>query len=225
MEITRVSKKRIVLIAFGLAALVVLPMGSWLLYESARETPSFGDIFHGPYNTADYSFEFERTPCFGECPVFNLLIAKDGTAVLKVPADRRFEGILNVPDIRDIRYSKKLSIEARMELIQTAEKGGFWKMDSNYSFQVTDMPGQDIAVQSKDRSWQVNVYAVPCVTEARNLKNSYMDDWNFEKLVPDVFCELEKKLDAVVCDVYQTGARSGDDAIEAIWPPRCNTNT
>ena len=223
MQSTRPSIKRIAVIAFVIAAVIALPLAWWIFDQAQDSEASFGRIFNGPYRMADYELEFERTPCFGECPVFKLRIGKDGTASLDVPGDQPFDGTVKVPRIKDIRYSKTLTDEVRMELISSLEKGGFWKMDSNYFYGVTDNPGQRISVQSIDRSWDVDVYAVPCVTEYRSLKRSYMKDWKFEKLVPDVFCEMEKKLDAVACDVYLKGRRLGDDGTTPIWPLQCGT--
>lgn len=223
MQSIRPSIKRIAVTTFAIAAVIALSLAWWMFGQAKDSETSFGRIFNGPYRMADYELEFERTPCFGECPVFKLRIGKNGTASLDVPGDQPFDGTVKVPRIKDIRYSKTLTDEVRMDLIRSLEKGGFWKMDSNYFYGVTDNPGQRISVQSSDRSWGVDVYAVPCVTEYRSLKGSYMKDRKFEKLVPDVFCEMEKKLDAVACDVYQKGSRSGDDGTLAIWPPQCDT--
>ena len=226
MQSTRPSIKRITILAFAITGLVVLPLAWswWTSDQTENSKTSFGRAFNGPYQVADYELEFERTPCFGECPVFKLRIRKDGFASLYVPSDRPFDGTVRTPHIEDVRYSKKLTHEVRLDLASSAERGGFWKMHSEYSYPVTDMPGQRISVSSRDRSWDVHVYAVPCVTQHRNLKAGYMKEWKFERLVPDVFCDLEKKLDAVACDVYLNGKRSGDSGTVAIWPPRCDVN-
>ena len=225
MQSTHLSAMRVIVIAFVLTALLALALGFVLLQQHRNSGSSLEAIFSGPYELHEYSIEFDRTACFGSCPVFNLRIEKDGNAVLLVPGDKPFEGKLRIPDIKDIRYSKVLTDEARLDLVSTLEKGGFWKMNYDYSYAVTDNPSQTMSVQSKDRSRVVHVYAVPCVKEGRELKESHMKDWNFKKLVPDVFCDLEDKLDAIACDVYKNGRRSLDDGTEAIWPPQCDKST
>lgn len=221
MKSNRISATRIVIIVFALAGLIVLPL-LWITFGPRDDSgSSFERIFDGPYNPNEYFLEFERTPCFGECPVFVLRIGKNGIASLDVPGDRPFSEESKTPNIKHIRYSKAVSASSRLELVQTLEKGGFWKLDSDYSFMVTDNPGKQISVQSKDRSWSVHVYAVPCVTQAKSFSSTYLENRKYEKLVPDVFCDLETKLDAIACDIYKNGHTSPDDNTKAIWPPSC----
>ena len=90
-------------------------------------------------------FAMERTPCFGTCPAYKLLIMPNGSATY---IGRRFaprEGI----------YTGKVDAATMKALGQAVEASGFSKMDDVYDRPVTDLPSTIIRFRTGGQDKQV----------------------------------------------------------------------
>jgi hypothetical protein len=79
---------------------------------------------------------FERTYCFGTCPVYRVTINADGTVL--------FKGVAHV--IRKGVYKGKIEPEEFKRLATVTEKLGFFGMKTYYGLGMTDLPSQIITV-------------------------------------------------------------------------------
>lgn len=90
-------------------------------------------------------FQLDRTPCFGSCPVFKVVVKGNGDAVY---TGRRFaprEGI----------FTGKLTAAQMAELRKMADEAGFFGMEDRYDGQVTDLPSTIIRMSSGGRTKKV----------------------------------------------------------------------
>ena len=207
------SAHRVLTISVLLAALTVIGM---VWFHVAGQRDHFPSA-KPPYVLSDYTIQFERTACFGNCPDFHLTIYPDGRTLLRMPASYPYQPGRTFSGIQDIELSSRIHRPMQEQLIHTLERGQYWKLQSNYSRKVTDNPGTRVEVATPQRSWAVHVYAVPC----RSDQWDPIGDESFER-VPDVFCDLAKQLDTVACETFGQGIRSSPDpSLVPIWPPHC----
>lgn len=72
----------------------------------------------------------ERTPCFGTCPAYSVIIKADGTF--------RYEGIAHVK--RKGKHTGRISATEFNQLADFLVASGYAKLHPNYEVNVTDMP-------------------------------------------------------------------------------------
>ena len=72
----------------------------------------------------------ERTPCFGTCPVYKLVIYPNGHAT--------YEGIQHVTHIG--KYTTTFTQEELKAIMDKAESINYFKLKNNYDSAVTDFP-------------------------------------------------------------------------------------
>lgn len=167
-----------------------------------------------------YKISFERTGCFGICPVFVLLIDEDGTTQLQMPA--LHEDLSESYVRRTLLFESKLLPEKHAALIRHIEEGGFRRLKLDYSAMVTDNPSTMIAIDTPQGHWSTHVYAVPCESEGARWSESHRRDWGITEFVPDIFCELSERLGAVACETYLHGTRLGPHHdLKPFRPPHC----
>ena len=73
---------------------------------------------------------FQKTACFGICPVYSMEIFNNGSAA--------FKGEKNTTKIGN--YKKKLSRKEIKILIGEFEKAGFFDLQDEYTEKITDLP-------------------------------------------------------------------------------------
>ena len=209
-------------IALHAVALAVVSAGLILGYHIAvGRDPGFFPVAKPPYRLADYAFRLERTGCFGNCPDFILTVEADGTTIVDTAGDFPFDGREREIRLQNIRYSWKIGPARHERLVALLEEGRFWELRSDYSRQVTDSASTRIGVDTPNRDWSVDVYAVPCQSDGWRPP----PDESPLELVPDVFCELAEQLDSVACDTYTQGKKSSpDDALVPFRPPHCEAS-
>ncbi len=121
-------------------------------------------------------------------------------------------------------YGSKLPPELHSALITAIERGGFRRLDLDYSVMVTDSSSTMIAIDTPRGHWSTDVYAVPCEKKGSTWSESDRKELGIEKFVPDIFCELAERLDAVACDTYLHGTPLGPNHdLKPFRPPHCRT--
>ena len=201
------------------AVLLAIAMGG---YSTTRA--DIGERAQDPpiSTTEGYNIAFERTVCLGNCPAFTLLIDGEGNVRLTMAAFQE-----NPPEPyeeKTLLYGMKLSPRLHLALIAAIEQGGFRRLDADYSIMVTDSSSTMIAIDTPRGHWSTDVYAVPCEKRGSAWSESHRKDWGIEKFVPDIFCELAERLDAVACDTYLHGTPLGPNHdLKPFRPPNCRT--
>jgi hypothetical protein len=108
--------------------------------EPAEELKSTGE--HGTWGTTkdvksyepkipdDLFFGMYRSPCFGQCPVYNIDIKMSGEALLEGKKFFDYEGF----------HVTKFSEESMQRIMALAEQYGYFSFDNVYDAGVTDVP-------------------------------------------------------------------------------------
>lgn len=94
---------------------------------------------------------FEKTPCFGHCPIFKLSIYESGYAV--------FRGVKNTEPIGYFQGQVTAAQIKRIE--QIAHKIGFYEMEDVYDGQVTDLPSTIYMINISKKKDVLNRYQGP----------------------------------------------------------------
>lgn len=93
-----------------------------------------------------------RSPCFGECPVYDAVIHATGLV--------QYTGRLQVPRVGD--YRGRVGVYEFQRLAQFIAGTRFWEMESHYDFRnavVSDAPGSCVLVATTTRRKLVGNYA------------------------------------------------------------------
>ena len=126
-----------------------------------------------PTSTAihdDLVIKLERTPCFGNCPVYSLMIKGDGTVI--------YSGVQFVK-ITGIQEST-ISIDAVEQLLMEFEKADYFSLNDSYTkFGKSDMPSANTSISLGGQTKSVN---------------HYLGD----STAPESLTELEDKIDEIV---------------------------
>lgn len=86
--------------------------------------------FKTAYESEEVFATLERTPCYGTCPVFKLMILKNGEVY--------YEGLQHVEYLG--RYSTTFTKAEMQQILEKADELGYWKMENEYDTPVTDFP-------------------------------------------------------------------------------------
>lgn len=210
------------IIALLISAAIVAATVGMTAYAVNRPGPDGRGSGTSTVSRAGYNIAFERTACFGICPDFVLLIDGKGNTRLTMTASQE-----NPPEPYErkiLLYASKLSPAQHSALIAAIEKGGFRRLDLDYSAMVTDSSNTMITIDTPRGHWSTDVYAVPCEKTASAWSEADRNAWGIEKFVPDIFCELSERLDAVACDTYLHGKPLGPNHdLKPFRPPLCRT--
>ncbi len=96
----------------------------------------------------DLVFEIEKTACFGECPVYNLLVYKDRTVILNAQQNLSLKGT----------YRSKLSVDRYSELVDLFLKHNFFDFKDKYMGDVTDLPTTYVTFSHEGQSKKIMDY-------------------------------------------------------------------
>lgn len=97
-------------------------------------------------------FKIERTPCFGQCPVYSMSIYQSGRAELE---GRKFFDFIGT-------YTVKFTESEMIQIKQWADQSGFWKMNTVFDAPVTDLPSTTtILVTDYGTKWVYNRMNAP----------------------------------------------------------------
>lgn len=97
--------------------------------------------------------EFSKTPCYGQCPVYNVKVYESGYAV--------WEG-KNFTDRMGV-YSTQIAASERQKFFAEAEAEGFFDFDKSYdNSMVQDLPSTSLMIQMDEERHRVTIrMAVP----------------------------------------------------------------
>jgi len=201
------------------AVLVSVGLASYAINQPDQREPASSA---STTSLAGYNIAFERTGCLGPCPDFVLLIDGEGNTRLTMTA---FQKDPREPyETKMLLYGSKLTPQRHSALIAAIEKGGFRRLDLDYSVMVTDSSSTMIAIDTPRGHWSTDVYAVPCEKKGSTWSEADRKGWGIKKFVPDIFCELAERLDAVACDTYLYGTPLGPNHdLKPFRPPHCRT--
>lgn len=90
-------------------------------------------------------FSLERTPCFGKCPAYTVVIHADGSA--------RYTGRSNAP--REGEFTGTVDKTTMQALFDRASSIGFFGFEDKYDAQVTDIPSTIIRMNADGKDKKV----------------------------------------------------------------------
>ncbi|MDP4843953.1 MAG: DUF6438 domain-containing protein [Salibacteraceae bacterium] len=136
------------------------------------EQPRTEDISKYEPKIADsLYFMMQRTPCFGQCPVYTIRIYQSGNAYLEGKRFFDYEGW----------FKTKFSESEMIQIKTWAKEAGYWKMDHVYDAPVTDLPSTTTALKTDEQyHWVYNRMNSPdeLRTFERNIETLIKDqDW------------------------------------------------
>ncbi|MBL8262168.1 MAG: hypothetical protein JNM58_07080 [Xanthomonadaceae bacterium] len=177
--------------------------------------------------TGTYDISFERTGCYGTCPVYVLRVDAEGHSHLILTGfDESDEGDENEFRPVEVHYQWKLPAIQHARILETFEKRGFRRLKRNYWFGVTDHETRIISLSTPHGRWSTTVYAVPCERDAGKWNSKPRAKSGMQRPVPDVFCDAADLLHTAACDTLAHGAsvpgRSQPERIRLFHPPRCD---
>lgn len=116
-------------------------------------------------------FMMQRTPCFGQCPVYTIRIYQSGNAYLEGKRFFDYEGW----------FKTKFSESEMIQIKTWANEAGYWKMNHVYDAPVTDLPSTTTALKTDSQyQWVYNRMNSPdeLRTFERNIETLIKDqDW------------------------------------------------
>lgn len=106
--------------------------------KTSRAKPSYPDSLF---------FRIDRTPCFGQCPVYRMDIYQSGWAVLEGRNFFDYKGT----------FKSRFSAAEMDEILSLAEQHGYFKFDHVYDAPVTDLPSTTTILQTEEKEqWVYN---------------------------------------------------------------------
>ena len=116
----------------------------------------------------DSFITLERTPCFGNCPTYKLLITQKGNAWISIP---NFDYDINQYDIISL---PTIDTQKVQYLLDFSKKIGFYNLDSSYvdscDYLVTDYPSAITTLKENDKTKIVTHY-LGCMDTTMTLYN------------------------------------------------------
>ncbi len=94
---------------------------------------------------------YEKTACFGLCPIFKLTVYKSGLAY--------YEGIKNVDNIG--LYKGNIDVSELDKTLKLAEEIKYFQMEAVYDGNVTDLPSTIYVINKGSRKQVVDRYRGP----------------------------------------------------------------
>lgn len=92
-----------------------------------------------PKYSENLYFRFKRTPCFGQCPTYEVNVYRDGHAVLEGKAHFDYQGY----------YQTSFTEDQLNRLLALAKQYGFFEFDHVYDAPVTDLPSTTTIIQAE----------------------------------------------------------------------------
>ncbi len=118
---------------------VAIAGGYYLSATSARPTTVFSD---------DISIKLERTPCFGACPIYQLIINGDGTVVYN---GTRFVQVVGTAKTTIPREQVK-------ELVAAFDRSNFFSLKDYTTANITDAPSAITSITVRGQTKTVRHY-------------------------------------------------------------------
>ncbi len=152
---------------FSIFTLVVLCIGVFFILFYIKGAPFTS-------NAKEVVIKFERLPCFGSCPIYNLTIYGNGLVI--------YEGV-DFVDVKGYRI-KFLSKQVLENLLTEFEKANFYSLSDKYTDGPTDMDSIILTLSVNGDSKKIWHYGTFCGV-------------NMENIAPPELCELEYVLEEI----------------------------
>ena len=130
-------------------------------YEAAESTEApapvepkqEGDLSkYQPKCPENLFFRFKRTPCFGQCPVYEVNVYTDGHAIMEAKQHFDYSGY----------YQTGFTEDQMAQIVKLGRDLGFFKMDHVFDAPVTDLPSTTTIIQAADEvNWTYNRMNAP----------------------------------------------------------------
>lgn len=107
--------------------------------KSSTSEPS---VFGGTEKSDSLFMTFERTPCFGKCPAFRVMLYRSGYATYEGTQFSEHMGM----------HSGFMTVDEMDEILEEAERIDFFSLEETYDAQVTDLPSMIIEIKTTAKS-------------------------------------------------------------------------
>ncbi len=167
-----------------------------------------------------YNISFERSGCYGPCPIYVLLV--DAKRRTRLSMSGFVEDEASDYDSLPIVYEWTLPADRHTAIVELIENHGFRTLDLDYFIGITDMETKTIAVTTTRGHWSTSVYAVACEREHGKADSEQVGRSKTDRFVPDVFCDTAALLHEAACDTFKQGMRIGRASdVAPFHPPQC----
>lgn len=141
----------------------------------------------------------ERGPCFGPCPIYTVMIERNGRVRYQASYWHAGAGG-KMHEVSVAKYGQ-MPASSLHALIAAVESPEYAELEASYSLNVTDMSSTDIKISGRGFFTRTHVYAVPCRRDAQ-ADHMYQEMKTDSPPVPDIFCTVEKLVDIGSCARY-----------------------
>lgn len=131
--------------------------------KNARKKPAPVQARGKPQSEAGPVLTFERTPCFGTCPAYVMLVFADGRVA--------YEGRRAVPVMG--KQELKLPTVTVAELLRQAKEAHFDQFEDRYSRNTSDLPSIIVAVRQPSGKLKTVVLEEGAPENVRALFNAF----------------------------------------------------
>lgn len=158
---------------------------------SSTPAPSLSptNVFSPVVNKSDYDglvITLERTPCFGKCPVYSVIIYGNGTGIYEGKLHVKTEGV----------HEFTLQPKQLSKLINAFESAQYFSLDNSYSMAVTDMASILTSITFQGKSKKIYHYGLCRDEQALNAIATLQV--KSDHGAPQSLCDLEAKIDEII---------------------------
>lgn len=120
--------------------------------DIAEEERAVDESKYQPLISDSLFFKMERTPCFGQCPVYSINIYQSGYAELE---GRRFFDYVGT-------FKTRFSESEMVQIKEWANAANYWQLKHVYDAPVTDLPSTTtVLIIDKAANWVYNRMNAP----------------------------------------------------------------
>lgn len=154
-----------------------------------------------PQEKTELSLKMERSGCYGQCPIYDLTVERNGKVTFEGKSYTEIKG----------KVEDKLTEDQLKRLIAEIEKANFFSLDNAYSYDskncpstATDMPGVKLNIKLTDKEKTIDHY-LGCwenkreETQSNNSNEVKISNEDLTKRIfPQQLYNLENKIDEIV---------------------------
>ncbi len=132
-------------------SLVIIGMASCKSKKAVEGDSDMSKEVSSADNKDSLFASYEKTACFGMCPIFKLTVYKSGLAY--------YEGMKNVDKIG--LYEGRIAADELNKLMNSAEQINYFGMEAVYDGKVTDLPSTIYVINNGERKQVIDRYQGP----------------------------------------------------------------
>lgn len=131
-----------------------------------------------PGSSDSLFFSLERTPCYGKCPVYKIIIYQSGYAT--------FEAIMNVQNKAGL-YQTEFSTEEMKLISDKAEEIKYFSLEDEYDSPVTDLPSviTQLNVNGKKKTIKDRHHGPPELRQFEKFSDELINGKEWKKIPGD----------------------------------------